>query len=34
VTRRRALVADLMFVLLTIVGFAVLGLMVRAVEKL
>jgi len=33
-TRRQALVADLWFVLLTIAGFVILGLMVRAVERL
>jgi hypothetical protein len=33
-TQRSALVADLMFVLLTIAGFVVLGLLVRAVERL
>jgi hypothetical protein len=33
-TRRRSLVADLWFVLLTIAAFAVLGLAVRAVERL
>jgi hypothetical protein len=33
-SRRRSLVADLWFVLLTIAVFAVLGLAVRAVERL
>lgn len=33
-TRRRFPVADLWFVLLTIAAFAVLGLAVRAVERL
>ncbi|GAB3844251.1 hypothetical protein GCM10027610_058380 [Dactylosporangium cerinum] len=33
-TRRRSLVADLWFVLLTIAAFAILGLAVRAVERL
>jgi hypothetical protein len=33
-SRRRSLVADLWFVLLTIAAFAVLGLAVRAVERL
>ncbi|MEV4139076.1 hypothetical protein AB0J72_43795 [Dactylosporangium sp. NPDC049742] len=33
-SRRRSLVADLWFVLLTIALFAVLGLVVRAVERL
>ena len=31
---RRGLVSDLMFLLLTVAAFAVLGLLVRAVEKL